>query len=447
MSYELRTPLNGILGYAQILKKAKTLTEQQKNGLNIIHRCGDHLLILINDILDLSKIEAQKMELYPSDFHLPSFLEEIVAICQIRAAQKRISLTAELSSTLPQFVQADEKRLRQILLNLLGNAIKFTQKGSVTFRVSDRDPQLLFQVVDTGVGIAAEQLSEIFLPFQQVGEHRRHTEGTGLGLAISRQLVQMMGSDITVQSILGQGSVFSFALDLPRCQSTQVASPNVGRIIGFESNKRKILVVDDKPSNRSVLVNMLEPLGFEVAEATDGLDCLAKVQKFKPDCIFIDLVMPAMDGFETTRRLRTSPDLAGVVVIAVSASVFAFDQQQSQVVGCDDFLSKPIRETELLEKLRFYLSLKWVYEEDTAQDLDKLHERLAAETIIPPPAEEMAVLLDLAMMGDLRSIIEKTAKIEALDRRYLPFAFHLRQLAKGYKERQILEFVKKYAGV
>ncbi|MUL37109.1 hybrid sensor histidine kinase/response regulator [Gloeocapsopsis dulcis] len=447
MSHELRTPLNGILGYAQILKKAKTLTEQQKNGLNIIHRCGDHLLILINDILDLSKIEAQKMELYPSDFHLPSFLEELVAICQIRAAQKRIYLTAELSSTLPQFVQADEKRLRQILLNLLGNAIKFTQKGSVTFRVSDRDHQLLFQVVDTGVGIAAEQLSEIFLPFQQVGEHRRHTEGTGLGLAISRQLVQMMGSDITVQSILGQGSVFSFALDLPRCQSTQVASPDARRIIGFESNKRKILVVDDKSLNRSVLVNMLEPLGFEVAEATDGLDCLAKVQKFKPDCIFIDLVMPAMDGFETTRRLRTSPDLAGVVVIAVSASVFAFDQQQSQAVGCDDFLSKPIRETELLEKLRIYLSLKWVYEEDTAQDLDKLHERLAAETIIPPPPEEMAVLLDLAMMGDLRSILEQTARIEALDRQYLPFALHLRQLAKGYQERQILEFVKKYAGV
>ncbi|PIG92975.1 hybrid sensor histidine kinase/response regulator [Gloeocapsopsis sp. IPPAS B-1203] len=447
MSHELRTPLNGILGYAQILKKEKTLTEQQKNGLDIIHRCGEHLLILINDILDLSKIEAQKMELDPHDFHFPSFLEDIVAICQIRAAQKQISLTAELPSTLPQFVRADEKRLRQILLNLLGNAIKFTEKGSVNFRVCDRDRILLFQVADSGVGIATEQLSEIFLPFQQVGEHRRHTEGTGLGLAISRQLVQMMGSDITVQSTLGQGSVFSFALDLPRCQSTQVISPDVRRIIGFESNKRKILVVDDKSSNRSVLVNMLEPLGFEVVEATDGLDCLTKVQSFKPDCIFIDLVMPAMDGFETTRQLRTLPDLADVVVIAISASVFEFDQQQSQSVGCDDFLSKPIREAELLEKLKIYLGLNWVYEEETtAQDIDNSQQRAQAD-IIPPPAEEIAALLDLAMMGDLKSILEQTAKIEALDRRYLAFALHLRQLAKSYKERQILEFVKKYAGV
>jgi signal transduction histidine kinase len=169
MSHELRTPLNGILGYAQILKKEKTLTEKQQNNLDIIHRCGEHLIILINDILDLSKIEAQKMELDPHDFHFPAFLEEIVAICQIRAAQKLISLTAELPSTLPQCVQADEKRLRQISLNLLDNAIKFTQKGGVNFRVCDRDHQLLFQVADTGIGIAAEQLSEIFLPLSTSG--------------------------------------------------------------------------------------------------------------------------------------------------------------------------------------------------------------------------------------------------------------------------------------
>lgn len=447
MSHELRTPLNGILGYAQILKKDKTLTQQQNNGLDIIHRCGEHLLTLINDILDLSKIEAQKIELYATDFHFPSFLAEIVAICQIRAAQNQISLRSELPATLPEFVQADEKRLRQVLLNLIGNAIKFTHNGSVTFRVSDRDRQLVFQVADTGVGIAAEQLSEIFLPFQQVGEYRHHTEGTGLGLAISRQLVRMMGGDITVQSTLNQGSIFSFALDLPRCHSTQVTSPDKQRIIGFTNNKQKILVVDDKSSNRSVLVNMLEPLGFEVAEATDGLDCLAKVQTFKPDCIFIDLVMPTMDGFTATRRLRTLPDLTGVIIIAISASVFDFDKQQSHAVGCDDFLAKPIREAELLEKLRIHLNLQWVYEQQTAtQDLEHSHKQSLPEDIIPPPAEEIAVLLDLAMMGDLRSILAQTAKIETLDRRYIPFALHLRQLAKGYKERQILDFVKKYAG-
>jgi signal transduction histidine kinase/FixJ family two-component response regulator len=449
MSHELRTPLNGILGYAQILKKEKALSEQQKNGLDIIHRCGDHLLTLINDILDLSKIEAQKMELYLNDFHFPEFLQAIVAICRIRAEQKGIYLTYETLSTLPKFVRADEKRLRQVLLNLLGNAIKFTEKGGVTFQVSDREGKLRFQVEDTGIGMAAEQLEQIFLPFQQVGEHRRHIEGTGLGLAISRQLVQMMGSDIKVKSTLGKGSVFWFDLDLPKiCHLAEIANTDVRRIVGFKGDKRKVLVVDDKWSNRSVLVSMLEPLGFEVLEATDGSDGLAKAQEFKPDCIFIDLVMPIMDGFEATRRIRMLPELAGVVVLAISASVFDFEQQQTQAVGCDDFLSKPIREADLLEKLRIHLDLKWVHEEATAAiGLDDAQGReLTAEAIVPPPVEEMAVLLDLAMRGDIRSILEQAARIEALDRRWTSFALHLRQLAKGYKEKQILEFVKKYLG-
>lgn len=470
MSHELRTPLNGILGYAQILEKGKALTEQQKNGIYIIHRCGDHLLTLIEDILDLSKIEAQKMELYLTDFYLPEFLQSIVNICQIRAEQKEISLVYKMLSTLPKFVRADEKRLRQVLLNLLGNAIKFTEKGGVTFQVSDRNGKLHFQVEDTGIGMAAEQLEEIFLPFQQVGEYRRHVEGTGLGLPISRRLMQMMGSDIHVESTLGKGSVFWFDLDLPKIsQLAEVSSTESGRIVGFEGDKRKILVVDDKESNRSVLVNMLEPLGFETALATDGLDGIAKA-RFKPDCILIDLVMPAMDGFEATRQIRMLPEMAGVVVLAVSASVFDFNRQQSQEVGCDDFLPKPIREAELLEKLRIHLGLNWIYEEKdevvrmkdenkhplhtTLREgaLAKLDEVIASSgftletSIVPPPAEEMAVLLDLAMMGDLGGILEQTARIEVLDRQYIPFALHLRQLAKTYKERQILEFVKKYSG-
>ena len=468
MSHELRTPLNGILGYAQILKK-ETLTPQQKNGIDIIHRCGDHLLTLINDVLDLSKIEAQKMELYPTDFYLPEFLQSIVNICRIRAEQKEISLVYKTLS-MPRFIRSDEKRLRQVLLNLLGNAIKFTEKGSVTFQVSDRDGKLNFLVEDTGIGMAAEQLEEIFLPFQQVGEYRRHIEGTGLGLPISRRLVQMMGSDINVESTLGKGSVFWFDLDLPKIsQLAEVSSTEPGRIVGFKGDKRKILVVDDKESNRSVLVNMLEPLGFETASATDGLDALAKAREFKPDCILLDLVMPAMDGFEATRQIRMLPELAGVVVLAVSASVFDFERQQSQEVGCDDFLPKPIREADLLEKLRIHLGLEWVCEEKDEvgrmKDENKhplhatqgegakaLREEVIASSdftldlIVPPPAEQMAVLLDLAMMGDLRGILEQTARIEVLDRQYIPFALHLRQLAKGYKERQILEFVKKYSG-
>src|SRR5919199_3130810 len=292
MSHELRTPLNGILGYTQIFKKDKTLTEQQKNGIGIIHQCGEHLLTLINDILDLSKIEARKMELFPKDFYFSEFLECIAEICRIRAEQKGLVLIYETITPLPKVIRADEKRLRQVLINLLGNAVKFTDKGRVTFRVGYQEGKVRFQVEDTGIGIAPNQLEEIFLPFQQVGEYSRETEGTGLGLAISRQLVQMMGASLNVLSTLGKGSVFWLDLDLPEVdQGADVGKVDERPIIGFKGSKRKVLVVDDKWTNRSVLVNLLEPLGFEVVEATDGLDGLAKAPEFQPDLILMDLVM------------------------------------------------------------------------------------------------------------------------------------------------------------
>ncbi|HEY9634235.1 MAG TPA: AAA family ATPase [Coleofasciculaceae cyanobacterium] len=482
MSHELRTPLNGILGYTQILKKDKTLTGQQKNGIGIIHQCGEHLLTLINDILDLSKIEARRMELYPKEFYFPEFIETLTEICRIRAEQKGISLIYKSLSPLPKIIQADEKRLRQILLNLLSNAVKFTEKGSITFKIGyvmePRDgkpgisnantqsksqtsptPQLRFQVEDTGIGIAPEQLEEIFLPFQQVGEDSRKTEGTGLGLTISRQLVEMMGASLKVKSTLGKGSIFWLDLDLPEVSlGANMTNLHERNIIGFNGSKRKVLVVDDQWANRSVLVNLLEPLGFEVLEATNGQDGLSKAREFKPDVIFMDLVMPVLDGFEATRRIRMLPDLHTVVVISISASVFALDQQQSQEVGCNDFIAKPIREAELLEKLQVHLGLEWVYEQkDEVERIKDEVERtkdgnislhtsdFALEgAIVAPPAEELAVLLDLAMRGDLRGIVEQATRLEALDQQWVPFATHLRQLAKSFKGKEILYFLKKY---
>ncbi|NMG07446.1 ATP-binding protein, partial [Brasilonema sp. UFV-L1] len=446
MSHELRTPLNGILGYTQIFKKDKALTAQQKNGIDVIHQCGEHLLTLINDILDLSKIEARKMELYPKEFHLPEFIETIAEICRIRAEQKGISLIYQTLSPLPRLIRADEKRLRQVLINLLSNAVKFTEKGSITFKVGYQEDKLRFQVEDTGIGIPSEQLEEIFLPFHQVGEESRKTEGTGLGLAISRQLVQMMGSELKVKSTLSQGSVFWLDLDLPEVfQQSDVQSIDDANIIGFMEPARKVLVVDDKWANRSVLVNLLQPLGFEVTEATNGLDALDKAREFKPDVIFMDLVMSVMDGFEATRRLRMLPDFKEVVVIAISASVFEWDQKQSREVGCDDFLPKPIRKAELLEKLQVHLGLEWIYEQPENQvRAQSVAPAQTQDSLIAPPAEELAVLLDLAMRGDLRSIAQRAAKLEELDEQWVPFATHLRQLAKGFKGKQILEFLKKY---
>ncbi len=449
MSHEFRTPLNGILGYTQIFQKDKNLTSQQKNGINIIHQCGEHLLTLINDILDLSKIEARRMELDAKEFVFPEFIESIADICRIRAQQKGISLIYKTFSPLPKVIRADEKRLRQVLINLLSNAVKFTEKGCITFKVGYLKEKLRFQVEDTGIGIAEEQLEEIFLPFQQVGEYSRKIEGTGLGLAISHQLVQLMGGELMVKSTLGKGSVFWLELDLPEVlQDTNVKSVDRRHIIGFLGCKRKVLVVDDKWANRSVLLNLLEPLGFEVAEATDGLDALNKAHEFKPDVIFMDLVMTVMDGFEATRRLRMLPDLKEVVVIAASASVFDFDQKQSREVGCDDFIPKPIREGELLEKLQIHLGLEWVYEKQQSREelsTSDSHDPLRTQdSFVAPPAEELAVLLDLAMRGDLRGITQRAIKLEELDERWIPFATHLRQLAKGFKGKQILEFLKQY---
>ncbi|MBD2446593.1 AAA family ATPase [Nostoc sp. FACHB-152] len=473
MSHELRTPLNGILGYTQIFQTDASLTAQQKNGINIIHQCGEHLLTLINDILDISKIEARKMELYLQEFNFPAFLEGVVEICRIRSEHKGINLIYQPSYPLPQLIYADDKRLRQVLINLLSNAVKFTKKGSITFKVGyvnqntdwiinagkavDQlsSSKIRFQVEDTGIGIDSEQLEEIFLPFKQVGEHSLKTEGTGLGLAISRQLVQMMGSELYVKSELGKGSVFWLDLELPEVFQNTNINVNELNIIGFLGSKRKIMVVDDRWENRSVLVNILEPLGFELLEATDGLDCLHKIPKFQPDLIFMDLVMTGMDGFEATRRLRVLQKFKKVIVVAVSASVFEFDKQESRKVGCDDFLPKPIQKAELLEKLQVHLGLEWVYEDkgkvrkikDENKSLTTTLHLTSQTPIVPPSASELAMLLDLAMRGDLKSIAERAVKLEEMDEDLQPFASHLYQLAKGFKGKQILEFLQKYSEV
>ncbi|MBW4671177.1 MAG: response regulator [Cyanomargarita calcarea GSE-NOS-MK-12-04C] len=449
MSHEIRTPLNGILGYAQILEKDRALTDPQKRGLKIIRQCAEHLLTLINDILDLSKIEARKMELYPKDFDFPNFLLEVADICRVRAEQKGILLIYETLSPLPKFVRADEKRLRQVLLNILGNAVKFTEKGRVTFKVGWKEnfdsPKICFQIEDTGIGIAIDQLEVIFSPFQQVGDTRK-TEGTGLGLSISRQLVQMMGGEVQVKSTLGEGSIFWFDLGLESIDGlTNVQAKDSRRIIGYEGQRRKILIVDDQWTNRSVLVNFLEPLGFELVQAEDGLDGLNKAQKIQPDGILIDLVMPRMDGFEAIRQIKASPDLQGVVAIANSASIFNYDQQACQEAGCDGFISKPIQEAELLAQLQTCLHLKWVYEENTSQQIrsDQPFNATSA-TLLAPPPEELNSLLDLAMMGDIKGISEQAGRLAQQDSRWVPFALQLRQLAEGFKERQILELIEQY---
>ncbi len=447
MSHELRTPLNGILGYAQILKRDKSLTDSQKNGVDIIQRSGEHLLTLINDTLDLSKIEAQKLDLEPSDFHLPEFLKNIADIHRIRAEQKGLSFVYEPLTPLPTGVRGDERRLRQVLINLLGNAVKFTEDGGVAFRVgyedrSSESASIRFEVEDTGVGIAPEKLDEIFAPFQQVSGHRKQVEGTGLGLAISQKLVHLMGGELQVNSTPGEGSVFRVVLDLPEVPGWKEAAPKVERTpTGFKGGPKKVLVVDDKEANRSVLVHMLSPLGFEVVEASDGREGLEKAAGIRPDLILMDLVMPVMDGFEATRRIRRSAELKEVVVIALSASVFEHSRRESIDAGCNDFIPKPVRAENLLEKVGAHLGLEWIYgaEAETGSP-DETEE---APFVAPPP-EEVASLFDLAQKGHIVPIREQIDRIERLGEQFVPFAAELRKLAKGFHMKQMCGFLKPY---
>ncbi|OCR02129.1 hypothetical protein BCD67_22845 [Oscillatoriales cyanobacterium USR001] len=462
MSHELRTPLNGILGYAQILKRDSSLSHKQSDGINIIYQCGSHLLTLINDILDLSKIEAQRMELYPNEFHFLAFLQAVGEICRIKAEQKGITFINQFDPALPISTQADEKRLRQVLINLLGNAVKFTDKGSVTFKVGAIESSTIesegntlnslqkirFQIVDTGVGMSEKQREKIFTAFEQVGETKRMAEGTGLGLAISSKIVEMMDSQIRVTSQLGAGSQFWFDLDLP-CASEFTLKPSSelkGTIVGFTGDKRKLLVVDDRWENRSVIVNLLTPVGFEVVEAVNGAEGLEKVNEFNPDVIITDLVMPVMDGFELLRQLRNAEKLKEMIVIVSSASVFESDQYKSLDAGANAFLPKPVEVSELFNLLEKQLGVSWVYAEPkTAESTTKLSgQNSSNESLVIPPLETLEILHDLAKKGNLKGIIKQAEELKKLNEQWIPFAEKISEMAKGFQEKQLRVFLDEH---
>ncbi|OQW94345.1 MAG: hypothetical protein BWK79_06345 [Beggiatoa sp. IS2] len=448
MSHELRTPLNAVLGYAQILIRDKAVVGKQREGIEIIQRSGEYLLTLINDILDLSKIEAGKVELYPIDFNFDSFIQGITELFQIRAQQKGIAFIYEPLSYLPRGIRADDKRLRQILINLLGNAIKFTDHGGVSLKIGYHEEKIRFQIEDTGPGIAAEDLDKIFSPFHQVGNQAYKAEGTGLGLAITKTLVEMMEGELQVKSTLDHGSTFWFALDL--IVVSDLVKPKKVRepvIVGFEGKPLTILVIDDRWENRSVMANLLGPLGFEIVEAHNGKEGVDKAIALCPDLIVTDLVMPVMDGFEATRKIRQVPELANTPIIAASASVFDYHQQESFEAGCNSFIAKPFRAEVLLELLRQHIGLTWVYEDETSvdtitnQEVEKLPEDAP---LVGPTVEQADILYDLAMMGDISGILKKVNEFEHLNKQLIPFSNKIRQLAKGFEEEKICEVLEPY---
>ena len=454
MSHELRTPLNGILGYAQILQRSEPLTHKGRGGVDIIYQCGSHLLTLINDVLDLSKIEAGKLELHPTAFHLPLFIQGVAEICTIRAEEKAISFDLQIDSELPTGVCGDEKRLRQVLLNLLGNAVKFTEKGGVIFAVdviknlessTQNLSRIRFRVQDTGPGMTPEQVKKIFLPFEQVGDVKKQSEGTGLGLAISQKIVALMQSEIAIDSRAGVGSIFSFEVELPQAQNWTDSSRIIeqGTVLSYKGDdKYKILVVDDRWENRAVLVNLLEPIGFEMIEAADGKEGLDRALATTPDLILTDLAMPVMDGFEFLRQIRADPQLRDAIVLVSSASVFELDRQKSLDAGGNDFLPKPVQADLLLGLLKKYLQLEWVYGE-TVDAGEKAQQAMISKMQLPA-IEILQLLNEQAEAGDLDAVIEIAEQIQTANPQHAIFAKKLLVLAEGFQVKELRALIQEH---
>jgi len=433
MSHELRTPLNGILGYAQLLRRDVSLRGEHQESVAVIERSGEHLLTLINDLLDLAKIEAGRMELHVGVFDLRQLLMHVADLTGVRARQAGLKFEYVPDDGLPALVSGDERALRQVLLNLLGNAVKFTETGGVKFRAravpDDVRCILRCEIEDSGVGIAPGDLDRLFEPFERSGQHRRRVEGTGLGLTITRRLLEAMGGRLEVVSHPDAGSVFAFELGLERHGTSGVAAQSTARITGYAGARRRALIADDEQTNRTLLIKLLGDLGFETEQVGNGAEALKVIGQRPPDILITDLAMPVMDGLAVTRALRRDPATRALPVLAVSASASDYTREEAMNAGCTEFLPKPIRSGELLERLRVLLSLEWILETPSAVEPAKLP---AAALDVPIDAGHAAELYDLAMKGEVKALLARTEAAIHADPAGAPVYEELRRLARGF---------------
>jgi len=397
ISHELRTPLNGVLGYAQILLRDRSTSAEQRHNLRAIESCGQHLLTLINDVLDLAKIESGKIELQETTCNLHQLLDNVSVIIRERADSKGLAYVLEIDEQVPASICVDEVKLRQILINLLGNAVKFTKQGGITLRVQARsdEQRIAFQVCDTGIGIPKEKQQEIFQPFHQVSSI---AGGTGLGLPISQRLCEVMGGSITVDSAAGTGSCFQFHLPLRAVAVNTEPAPELAppQLVDIGTTPLTILVADDNPVNRQVIGGMLRASGIGLIEAENGKDALDKLRAQPVPLVLMDVRMPVMDGFAATRVIKNDPRLRNTVVIAVSASVFPEIITRMREHGCDDFISKPVRVGELMAKIATHLNLR-LRDVEPAAGIDP--EIIAT---LPPPL--LAKLRTAIAVGDIEAM-------------------------------------------
>jgi signal transduction histidine kinase/DNA-binding NarL/FixJ family response regulator len=431
MSHELRTPLNGILGYAQLLRRDVSLRGEHQESVAVIERSGEHLLTLINDLLDLAKIEAGRMELHAGVFDLRQLLMHVADLTAVRARQAALMFDYAPAEDLPTLVSGDERALRQVLLNLLGNAVKFTESGGVKFRArtlpDDARCILRCEIEDSGEGIAPADLDRLFEPFERSGQSRRRTEGTGLGLTITRRLLEAMGGRLEVSSEPGAGSVFAFEIALERRAASGAAPLPAARITGYAGPRRRALIADDEQTNRTLLIKLLGDLGFETEQVGNGAEALKAAALRRPDILITDLAMPVMDGLAVARALRRDPATRALPVLAVSASASDYTREEAMNAGCSDFLPKPIRSVELLDRLRSMLDLEWIVEPAPGEPVQA-----------PVPADaridagHAAELYDLAMKGEVKALISRAEAAMEADPEGAPVYEELRRLARSF---------------
>lgn len=443
VSHELRTPLNAILGYTQLYKRNKPLMQEYGQGIDTIDRSADHLLLMINDILDFSRAESDRIELLARTFSLPEFLGQLVEMSRIRAHLKDIAFVHEFADDLPQRVSCDEKRLRQVLLNLLNNAVKFTASGKVEFSVTrapdqrgvgDGHQRLRFAIRDTGPGIAAAQQEEIFLPFRQLDNSSG--EGSGLGLAISRSLVQLMGARLRLDSTVGQGSCFWFDVVMPVVTgAARVARFSAGDVCGYSGEPRHVLSVDDNALNRDVLHQRLAALGFTVSDAASGSEALALLEQQKVDLVLLDLLMPEQDGFAVLEQIRRRFSASELPVIAMTAAIRTEVESRARESGFDAVLIKPVRDDELLPVLAKALALHWRYEHAPQKP------QPGKQPVQLPEPSFLAALLRCAEQHDVLGIRRQLEELES-DPTMEPFVQQVQSFLRGYQFGQLVSWLE-----
>ncbi len=439
ISHELRTPLNSILGYAQLMGEDAGIPPHRKQAVSVIKRGGEHLLQLIEGTLDIARIEAGKLTLNPKPMAFSDGVHELAGMFELQAAAKGLRFEFEVSGNLPEMVRADEKRVRQIVINLLGNAIKFTAQGQVTFKLRYAREMAHIDIEDTGPGMNQAELAHIFEPFSR-GDHGYSTPqnasvnpGAGLGLTIAKMLTDLMGGEMTVVSTPGQGSVFRVRLFLPEVRGSiqPLAATPKRKPLGYAGPRRKLLVVDNEEPDRELMVQLLQPMGFELRLAASGHDCLDLLAAgYRPDAIFMDLAMPGIDGWETIRRLRVDGH-TDIALAIVSANAFDKGLQNDLGVRTEDFIVKPYRHSELFDWLKRRLQLTWLYEQPAPLAADLTADLPVTHAL--PDAQQRAALLDVVNLGFYRGIMNTLDDIEKQSPQALTFVEGMRALARQFQ--------------